>query len=182
MGGLPRLPHNPCRHGRHVATGVHRDAAGRHIPFVPEIERMNPMHQELSSRFAEESTSSIEDPDLHLSYTDRQRIQRGEYADVAEEKLPTLERRIYWTKANAGVSAVLLAGGAVLTALSGVGIEPNWTLNEFAFPLFFAFCMGVAALGGMWRTVKLEKQRLLCELAVAHGEAEAAEEKQKAAA
>jgi len=132
------------------------------------------MYEELFSRFTEEFKSSIEDPDIHLSYTDRQRIEAGEYAEVAEEKLPTLKRRIYWTKVNAGVAAALLAFGAVLTGVSGVGIEPNWTLDEFFFPLFFAFCTGIVGLGGMWRMMKLEKQRLLCELVVAYGEEEAA--------
>jgi hypothetical protein len=134
---------------------------------------MNPMYEQLFSRFTEEFKSSIEDPDIHLSYTDRQRIKEGEYAEVAEEKLPTLERKIYWTKLYSGVAAALLAFGAVLTAISGVGVEPSWTLKEFFFPLFFAFCMGITALGRMWRMMKLEKQRLLCELVVSHSEEEA---------
>ncbi|WP_263785759.1 hypothetical protein [Salinibacter grassmerensis] len=140
---------------------------------------MSPMHEELFSRFTEESKSSIEDPDIHLSYTDRQRIKGGEYAEIAEEKLPTLKRRIYWTKVNAGVAAALLIFGALLTGVSGVGIELDWTLEEFFFPLFFAFCMGIAALGGMWRGIKLEKQRLLCELVVAYNEEEASQEKER---
>ncbi len=148
------------------------------------------MYEELFSRFTEEFKSSIEDPDIHLSYTDRQRLKAGEYAEVAEEKLPTLERRIYWTKVkvNAGVVAALLALGAVLAAVSGVGVEPSWTPKEFFFPLFFAFCTGIAALlGGMWRMMKrimkLEKQRLLCELVVAYSEEEATRrEKENAAA
>ncbi|NBB84663.1 MAG: hypothetical protein GVY12_00355 [Bacteroidetes bacterium] len=140
------------------------------------------MHEELFSRFTKEFKSSIEDPDIHLSYTDRQRIKGGEYAEVAEEKLPALERRIYWAKTYAGVAAALLAFGAVLVALSLVEIGAGWTLEEFSFPLFFAFCMGIAALGGMWRIMKLERQRLLCELVVAYSEEEATEEKQKAAA
>ena len=74
---------------------------------------------------------------------------------------------------------MLLALGAVLTAVSGAGVEPSWTLEEFFFPLFFAFCMGIAALGGMWRMVKLEKQRLLCELVVAQHEEETAEKTEK---
>jgi hypothetical protein len=131
------------------------------------------MYEQLFSRFTEEFKSSIEDPDIHLSYTDRQRIKEGEYAEVAEEKLPTLERKIYWTKLYSGVAAALLAFGAVLTAISGVGVEPSWTLKEFFFPLFFAFCMGITALGRMWRMMKLEKQRLLCELVVSHSEEEA---------
>ncbi|CBH25536.1 hypothetical protein GGP91_002193 [Salinibacter ruber] len=137
------------------------------------------MYEQLFSRFMEAFKSSLEDPDIHLSYTDRQRLKAGEYAEVAAEKLPTLERRIYWTKVNAGVAAVLLALGAVLTAVSGAGVEPSWTLEEFFFPLFFAFCMGIAALGGMWRMVKLEKQRLLCELVVAQHEEETAEKTEK---
>lgn len=143
------------------------------------------MYEELFSRFTEEFKSSIEDPDIHLSYTDRQRIKGGEYAEVAEEKLPTLERRIYWTKVKAGVVAALLALGAVLAAVSGVGVEPSWTPKEplfFAFCMF-AFCMGnvIAALGG--RMMKLEKQRLLCELVVSHSEEEATRrEKENAAA
>jgi len=145
------------------------------------------MYEQLFSRFTEEFKSSIEDPDIHLSYTDRQRIKEGEYAEVAEEKLPTLERKIYWTKLYSGVAAALLAFGAVLTAISGVGVEPSWTLKEFFFPLFFAFCMGITALGGMWRMMKrimkLEKQRLLCELVVSHSQKEVTRrEKEKAAA
>jgi len=140
------------------------------------------MYEELFSRFTEEFKSSIEDPDIHLSYTDRQRIKGGEYAEVAEKKLPALERRIYWAKANAGVAAALLAFGAVLTALSLVEIGEGWTLEEFFFPLFFAFCMGIAALGGMWRMMKLERQRLLCELVAAYSEEEAVEDEEIAAA
>ena len=131
------------------------------------------MYDELFSRFEAEVTSSIEDPDIHLSYTDKQRLKRGEYADVAAEKLPTLERRIWWTKLNAGVAAMLLVIGAVLTGLAGLGYGAGWTMDEFAFPLFFACCMGVAAVGGLWRVQKLEKQRLLCEFVLAHSEEEA---------
>ncbi len=140
------------------------------------------MHEELFSRFTEELKSSVEDPDIHLSYTDRQRIKGGECAEVAEEKLPTLERRIYWQKASAGVAGSLLVFGAVLMAFSLVEVGGGWTLEAFFFPLFFAFCTGIAALGGMWRAVKLEKQRLLCELVVACSDGEATEGKQKAAA
>ena len=140
------------------------------------------MQEELFSRFTEEFKSSFEDPDIHLSYTDRQRIKGGKCAEVAEEKLPTLERRIYWQKASAGVAAALLVFGAVLMAFSLVEVGAGWTLEEFFFPLFFAFCMGIAALGGMWRVMKLERQRLLCELVVACSEEEETEEKQKAAA
>lgn len=131
------------------------------------------MYDELFSRFEAEVKSSIEDPDIHLSYTDKQRLKKGEYADVAAEKLPTLERRIWWAKLNAGAAAVLLVLGAVLTGLSGLGFGADWTMDEFAFPLFLACCMGVAAVGGLWRTQKLEKQRLLCELVLAHSEEEA---------
>jgi len=140
------------------------------------------MHEELFSRFSEEFESSIEDPDIHLSYTDRQRIKGDEYAEVAEEKLPALERRIYWAKANAGVAVALLVFGAVLMVLSLMGVGAGWTLEGFFFPLFFAFCTGIAALGGMWRMMKLERQRLLCELVVAYSDGKATEEKQKAAA
>ena len=139
------------------------------------------MYDELFSRFEAEVTSSIEDPDIHLSYTDKQRLKRGEYADVAAEKLPTLERRIWWTKINAGVAAVLLVLGAVLTGLAGLGFGAEWTMEAFAFPLFLACCMGVAALGGLWRLRRLERQRLLCELVLARSE-QAADESEKAAA
>lgn len=138
---------------------------------------MIPMYEELFSRFTKEVKSSIEDPDIHLSYTDRQRIKGGEYAEVAQEKLPTLRRRIRRIKMSTAVAAVLLAAGSVFTGLSGIGVGAGWTLEEFSFPLFLAFCTGFAALGGMWRMLKLEKQRLLCELVVAHSEEEAAEEK-----
>ncbi|MCS3677093.1 hypothetical protein GGP72_001010 [Salinibacter ruber] len=147
-----------------------------------EIERTNPMYEQLFSRFTEAFKSSLQDPDIHLSYTDRQRLKAGEYAEVAAEKLPTLERRIYWTKAYAAVATVLLISGGVLTGLSYVGVGVNWTLEEFALPLYLAFCMGFVALAGMWRMVKLEKQRLLCELVVAQHEEETAEKTEKAAA
>jgi hypothetical protein len=140
------------------------------------------MYEELFSRFTEEFKSSIEDPDIHLSYTDRQRIKGGEYAEVAEEKLPTLKRRIWWIRVYATVAAMLLAAGTVFVAISAVGDGANWALEEFAFPLFVALCMGFTALGGMWRMVKLQKQRLLCELVVAYSEEEASQEKEKAAA
>lgn len=132
------------------------------------------MYDELFSRFEAEVRSSIEDPDIHLSYTDKQRLKRGEYADVAAEKLPTLERRIWWVKMNAGVAAVLLVLGAVLTGLSGMGVGAAWTVEEVTFPLFFACCMGLAAVGGLWRMQKLEKQRLLCELVLARSEEDSA--------
>jgi hypothetical protein len=131
------------------------------------------MCDELFSRFEAEVKSLIEDPDVHLSYRDKQRLKRGEYTDVAAEKLPTLKRRIWWTKLNAGAAAVLLGLGAVLTALSGLGFGADWTMEAFAFPLFFACCMGVAAVGGLWRMQELEKQRLLCELVLARSEADA---------
>jgi len=140
------------------------------------------MYEELFSRFTEEFKSSIEDPDIHLSYTDRQQIKEGEYAEVAKEKLPAINRRIYWMKVNPIVAVPLLALGAVLAALSGVGIGADWTLADFSFPLFFAFCMGIAAVGGTWRMMKLEKQRLLCELVIAYSEEEATGEKKKPAA
>ena len=139
------------------------------------------MYDELFSRFEAEVKASIEDPDIHLSYTDKQRLKRGEYADVAAEKLPTLERRIWWSKLNAGGAAVLLVLGAVLTALSGLGFGADWTMEAFAFPLFLACCMGVAAVGGLWRVQKLEKQRLLCELVLARSEEDAEDAKPAAA-
>lgn len=78
--------------------------------------------------------SLIEDPDIHLSYTDRQRIKRGEYADVAEEKIPVIKRRMWWIKGNAIVSAFLLVTGAVLTGLSGVlpttGVELGFRIRS----------------------------------------------------
>jgi len=43
---------------------------------------MRPMYEHLFSRFTEEFKTSFEDPDIHLSYTDRQRIKGGKYADV----------------------------------------------------------------------------------------------------
>lgn len=138
------------------------------------------MYEELFARFTEEFKSSFEDPDIHLSYTDRQRIKAGEHAEVAEEKLPTLRRRIRRLKASAVVAAVLLAAGTVFVGMSEVGDAANWRLENFAFPLFLALCMGVSALAGMQRLLKLEKQRLLCELVVAHSEKERSEEKDKA--
>jgi hypothetical protein len=171
-----------ARRGVSTAGELSRYAPGENISFFSEVEQMIPMYEELFTRFTEEFKSSIEDPLIYLSYTDRQRIKGGEYAEVAEEKLPALERRIYWTKLNAGVAAALLAFGAVLTAVSGVGVEPSWTLKEFFFPLFFAFCSGIAALGGMWRMMKLEKQRLLCELVVAFSEEEATRREKENAA
>ncbi|MCS3658332.1 hypothetical protein [Salinibacter ruber] len=164
-----------------VSAECQRYACAEKVSFF-EIERTNPMYEQLFSRFTEAFKSSLEDPDIHLSYTDRQRLKAGEYADVAAEKLPTLERRIYWTKAYAAVATVLLISGGVLTGLSYVGVGVNWTLEEFALPLYLAFCMGFVALAGMWRMVKLEKQRLLCELVVAQSEEETAEKKEKAAA
>lgn len=156
------------------------------------MERMSPMYEHLFSRFTEEFEGSLEDPDIHLSYTDRQRIKGGEYAEVAEEKLPTLNRRIWWIRIYAAVAAVLLAVGTVavgtvFVGISGVGDGANWTLlGDFTFPLFLSLCMGFAALGIMWRMLKrmlkLEKQRLLCKLVVAYSEEEAIGETEKAAA
>jgi len=146
------------------------------------------MYDELFSRFTEEFKSSIEDPDIHLSYTDRQRLKDGEYAEVAEDKLSAIERRIWWVKGNAVVTVCVLVAGVLLTGLSGVlpstGVElglPDTILNDFSLFLFMGFCMGAGALGGMWRMVKLEKQRLLCELVVAQSEEAAAVEKEKSA-
>lgn len=134
------------------------------------------MYEELFSRFTTETTSSLEDPDIHLSYTDRKRLEEGSYAAVAKEKLPILKRRSWWIKIYAVVAAMLLAAGALLTGLFGVEEAPSdWRLEEFTFLLFLAFCMGVAALGGLWRMLRLEKQRLLCELVVAYRDADAAE-------
>jgi len=127
-----QLPNKGCAYAN-TLTQLGGYAPDQNISFFPEIERMSPVYEELFSRFTKEFKSSIEDPDIHLSYTDQQRIKGDEYAEVAEEKLPALERRIYWTKVNAGVAAALLAFGAVLTAVSGVGVEPSWTLKEFSF-------------------------------------------------
>lgn len=139
------------------------------------------MYDELFSRFRDEVRSSIEDPDIHLSYTDRQRLKEGEYAQVAKEKLPTLTRRIWRIKIGAVVAGVLLAAGAVVTALYGMDLNLwGWTLNDFSFLLFVALCMGVFALGGMGRMLKLEKQRLLCELAVAYSEEDGTEVQSRA--
>ncbi|MCS3702592.1 hypothetical protein [Salinibacter ruber] len=162
-------------------------ASGEKISFFFGIERMSPMYEHLFSRFTEEFKGSLEDPDIHLSYTDRQRIKGGEYAEVAEEKLPTLNRRIWWIRIYAAVAAVLLAVGTVFVGISGVGDGANWTLlGDFTFPLFLSLCMGFAALGIMWRMLKrmlkLEKQRLLCKLVVAYSEEEAIGETEKAAA
>lgn len=147
------------------------------------------MYDELFSRFTEEFNSWFEDPDIHLSYKDRQRLKDGEYAEVAKDKLPAIKRRIRWIKVNAVIAFFVLVVGGVLTGLSGVlpsaGVGlglPDTILQDFSLFLFIGFCMGAAALGGMWRMVKLEKQRLFCELVVAYSEEEASEEGGKVAA
>lgn len=134
------------------------------------------MYDELFSRFVDASRSSFEDPDIHVSYTDRQRLKEGKYLKVAEEKLPILVRKIWRVKVAAVVAGGLMAAGAVVTGLSGIGVSLwDWTLNDFSLLLFVALCMGVFALGGMGRLLKLEKQRLLCELAVAYRNEEGTE-------
>ncbi len=90
-----------------------------------EIERTNAMYEWLFSRFMEAFKSSLEDPDVHLSYTDRQRLKAGEYAEVTAEKLPTLKRRVWWIKVYAAVATLLLISGGVLTGLSYVGVGVN---------------------------------------------------------
>lgn len=140
------------------------------------------MYDELFSRFTQEFKSSIEDPDIRLSYTDRQRMKGGEYTEVADEKRATLDRRIWWLRVYAAVAAVLLGGGAVLTAVSDMGVGAGWTLEDVSVPLFIALCMGFVALVGMGRLLKLEKQRLLCELVIASSEHRAPDEKKREAA
>lgn len=81
------------------------------------------MYDELVSRFVDASRSSIEDPDIHLSYTDRQRLNKGEYAEVAKEKLPTLAWRISRVKIGAVVADGLMAVGAGVTGLYGIGVS-----------------------------------------------------------
>ncbi|MCS4032788.1 hypothetical protein GGQ02_001171 [Salinibacter ruber] len=83
------------------------------------------MYEQLFSRFKETFKSSLEDPDIHLSYTGRQRLKAGKYPEVAAEKLPTLKRRVWWIKVYAAVATVLLISGGVLTGLSYVGVGVN---------------------------------------------------------
>lgn len=142
------------------------------------------LYDELFERFSAESKSSLDDPTIHLGYSDRQQMKEGNYAEIASEKLPVLDRRIYWLKVNTIIATLLLIGGAVVTGLSGIDAGLlGVPLEELSFPLFLACCMGTAAIGGMWRLTKLEKQRMICELVVHLHEASVADsENEKAPA
>jgi type VI protein secretion system component VasK len=122
-----------------------------------------------------EGSGSWVHPDLQLSYADRKHLEAGEPEAVATEKLPVLERQIWWTKTTAGVSAALLALGLVWTTLQWGATDPI-EAGEAQF-LFLAFCMGGSAIGGLWQALRLAEKRLLCELVIDAASEKAASEK-----
>lgn len=121
-----------------------------------------------------EGSGSWIHPDLQLSYADRKHLEAGDPGAVAAEKLPVLERQIWWTKTTAGVSAALLALGLVWTTLQWGATDPVQA-GEAQF-LFLAFCMGIAAVGGLWQALQLTEKRTLCKLVLEAAESEQAEE------
>ncbi len=128
------------------------------------------MLEQLWSRFDDESGSWVYDPAMHLSYHDRKRITDGQSAEVAEEKLTTIARSLRGLKTAAAAGLVLLLGGAILMALSVLDVVSISTLEEIVSPLSIAFSMGAGTLAGLWRGLRLERQKLLCELVLAYSE------------
>ncbi|PQJ35233.1 hypothetical protein BSZ35_12075 [Salinibacter sp. 10B] len=52
------------------------------------------MYKELWSRFDNESELWAHDPALHSSYNDRKRIEAGQSAEVAKQKITTISRSL----------------------------------------------------------------------------------------
>lgn len=124
------------------------------------------MPDTLNSHFVSELESWSDGNPLHsLTYTDRQLLKAERYAEVAEQKLPALDREIWWNTMSVRIAVFLLIGGALLSALLFTGVVPaEISLQAVAFPLFFAFSMGLSAMWAMQKRITLEKMRLLCKL------------------
>ena len=129
----------------------------------------SPIEDELIARFESElDVAAFGDPGENLSYTDRQKLKAGEHAALAREKLPEIERAIWWDKAVGGFGAALLAIFGIVALLAFLEVfNATAPLSEFGSPFFYVACMGLAAIGRLWKLPGLERRRLLCELVIA---------------
>jgi hypothetical protein len=111
-------------------------------------------------------TPSFSDPDANLTYAERQQLKDQNYAALAREQLPHVERQLWWLRVNIGAGIALLVVMAVFLALHILDVVTA-SPEDLVFPLFYACCMGVAAAGSAWKYAALEKKRLLFELMIA---------------
>ncbi len=127
------------------------------------------VENELLARFESAlDVHSLSDPVGNLSYADQQRLKNGEHAALARNKLPDIERSIWWCKAMGILGAALLVFLGVLALLGLLNPSgPDVLTGGFSNALFIIAFMGAAAIGGLWKLPALESRRLLCELVIA---------------
>lgn len=145
------------------AWGVPHRACFFLYPLVPMPDSV------LIARFKDElDTANFSDPDLNLTYADRQRLKEGNYAHVARERLDTLQRQLRWIRVNAVVAGLVLGFIGVLYALPV--LTDAFSVIDTPFPAFYAACAGVGAIFSLWRARAMERKRVLCELVIAEAE------------
>ncbi len=133
------------------------------------LERTMLPEDDLLSRFEDElDVAAFGDPAENLSYADRQQLKAGNHAALAREKLPEVERTIWWSKVIGLLGAVLIGGFGILVLLAMLDVfGAGASLGQLGLPFFYVACMGLAAIGRLWKLPDLERRRLLCELVIA---------------
>ena len=127
------------------------------------------MSTPLHDRFVEAlADMSVGDSHVYLTYAEQEDLEENEtYADVAREKLPLIERALWWAQATAGVALLFLVASTLLTLLAHNGTALTTTpfahsLSIVLWPVLFS----LAAMFNLWRALRLTQKQLLCELVI----------------
>jgi hypothetical protein len=99
-----------------------------------------------------------------VSYEDKKRMEEGDYAAVAQERLDTIERQVFYRKLSAGAAVLLMGMGAVVVLLARLDVIAGVEGEAWEQFLFLALCFGAGAAGQSWQVSRLEKLRVLAEL------------------
>lgn len=123
------------------------------------------MKELLKSRF-EAEFSDASGTDLTLTYDDRQLLKEGNYAAVAREKLPVIEKKLSRSAFGIVAGLVILAVGGVACLYLMWGAPEGLTAGDVALPVFVALLFAVRGLIEGWKRAQYERRRLLCELVI----------------
>ncbi len=121
----------------------------------------------LHTRFVNElAATSFGDTQVFLTYDEQDEVEEnGTYAEVAREKLPLVERAMWWAQATAvgALILVLLSSGLTWLAHTGIAFTSTPFVNPFSIVLW-PVLFSAALLFNLWRAMRLTSKRLLCRL------------------
>lgn len=126
----------------------------------------------LQNRFLDAlHAASFGDAEVYLSNEEREELERGgAFKEVAREKLPRIERALWWAQATSVAALVLLVASALLTTLAHTGTALTTTPFANAFSIvLWPVLFSLAAAFNLWRAVRLTQKRLLCEVILETG-------------